>query len=180
MPSVCGAACGQASGKQGEAARALTSGPAIKKYAEMVEPAMFHGEKSRHLSDVGKRGKSLTSHTQIIELALTPAPCPEQEPTDSTQTETAFHKHGGTMAAFALVVSVGPESLHRALGRVYDLADREAGFLDPVQKMQVVAEFVENATIQACLEKMNVGWLQGYHIGKPTPLFTLESQGASS
>ena len=49
-----------------------------------------------------------------------------------------------------------------------------------MKKMQVVAEFVENATIQACLEKMNVGWLQGYHIGKPTPLFTLESQGASS
>lgn len=63
MPSVCGTACGQASGKQGQAAQALTSGPAIKKYAGMVEPAMFHGEKSRHLWDVGKRGKSLTSHT---------------------------------------------------------------------------------------------------------------------
>lgn len=135
MPSVCGAACGQASEKQGEAAQALTSAPAIKKYAGTVEPAMFHGEKSRHLSDVGKRGKSLTSHTQIIELAPAPAPCPGQEPTDSTQAETTFHKHGGTMAAFALVVGIGPESLHRALGRVYDLADREARFLDPVQKM---------------------------------------------
>ncbi len=46
MPSVCGAACGQASGKQGKAAQALTSGPAIKKYAGMAEPAMFHGEKA--------------------------------------------------------------------------------------------------------------------------------------
>lgn len=63
MPNVCGAACGQASEKQSEAAQALTSGPAIKKYAGMIEPAMFHGEKSRHLSDAGKRGKSLTSHT---------------------------------------------------------------------------------------------------------------------
>ncbi|MBC2620641.1 MAG: EAL domain-containing protein [Citrobacter freundii] len=43
-----------------------------------------------------------------------------------------------------------------------------------MKNMQVVAEFVENANIQACLEKMNVGWLQGYHIGKPTPLLTLE------
>lgn len=43
-----------------------------------------------------------------------------------------------------------------------------------MKNMQVVAEFVENATIQACLEKMDVGWLQGYHIGKPTPLLSLE------
>lgn len=43
-----------------------------------------------------------------------------------------------------------------------------------MKNMQVVAEFVENANIQACLEQMNVGWLQGYHIGKPTPLLTLE------
>lgn len=40
--------------------------------------------------------------------------------------------------------------------------------------MQVVAEFVESAEIQMHLEHMNVGWLQGYHIGKPQPLFTLE------
>lgn len=43
-----------------------------------------------------------------------------------------------------------------------------------MKNMQVVAEFVENANIQACLEQMNVGWLQGYHIGKPTPLLTLK------
>lgn len=43
-----------------------------------------------------------------------------------------------------------------------------------MKNMQVVAEFVENASIQACLEQMNVGWLQGYHIGKPTPLLTLK------
>lgn len=43
-----------------------------------------------------------------------------------------------------------------------------------MKNMQVVAEFVKNASIQACLEQMNVGWLQGYHIGKPTPLLTLK------
>ncbi len=43
-----------------------------------------------------------------------------------------------------------------------------------MKNMQVVAEFVENASIQACLEQMGVGWLQGYHIGKPTPLLMLK------
>lgn len=43
-----------------------------------------------------------------------------------------------------------------------------------MKDMQVVAEFVENAEIQMCLEQMNIGWLQGYHIGKPKPLLTLE------
>lgn len=43
-----------------------------------------------------------------------------------------------------------------------------------MKNMQVVAEFVENASIQACLEQMGGGWLQGYHIGKPTPLLMLE------
>jgi EAL domain-containing protein (putative c-di-GMP-specific phosphodiesterase class I) len=42
-----------------------------------------------------------------------------------------------------------------------------------MNNMQVVAEFVENADIQACLEALGVEWLQGYHIGKPVPLLTL-------
>lgn len=42
-----------------------------------------------------------------------------------------------------------------------------------MKNMQVVAEYVENEKIQRCLEKMNVEWLQGYHLGKPVPLLTL-------
>jgi len=42
-----------------------------------------------------------------------------------------------------------------------------------MKNMQVVAEYVENESIQLCLERMNVDWLQGYHIGKPVPLLTL-------
>lgn len=43
-----------------------------------------------------------------------------------------------------------------------------------MKNMQVVAEYVENEKIQRCLERMNVDWLQGYHIGKPVPLLSLE------
>jgi EAL domain-containing protein (putative c-di-GMP-specific phosphodiesterase class I) len=43
-----------------------------------------------------------------------------------------------------------------------------------MKNMQVVAEYVENEKIQLCLERMNVDWLQGYHIGKPVPLLSLE------
>lgn len=42
-----------------------------------------------------------------------------------------------------------------------------------MKNMQVVAEYVENENIQRCLERMNVDWLQGYHIGKPVPLLSL-------
>ncbi|MGB7800678.1 EAL domain-containing protein [Buttiauxella sp.] len=42
-----------------------------------------------------------------------------------------------------------------------------------MKNMQVVAEYVENENIQLCLERMNVDWLQGYHIGKPVPLLSL-------
>jgi EAL domain-containing protein (putative c-di-GMP-specific phosphodiesterase class I) len=42
-----------------------------------------------------------------------------------------------------------------------------------MKNMQVVAEYVENEKIQRTLERMNVDWLQGYHIGKPVPLLTL-------
>lgn len=42
-----------------------------------------------------------------------------------------------------------------------------------MKNMQVVAEYVENEKIQRALERMNVDWLQGYHIGKPVPLLTL-------
>lgn len=42
-----------------------------------------------------------------------------------------------------------------------------------MKNMQVVAEYVENEKIQRCLERMNVDWLQGYHIGKPVPLLSL-------
>lgn len=42
-----------------------------------------------------------------------------------------------------------------------------------MKNMQVVAEYVENEKIQLCLERMNVDWLQGYHIGKPVPLLSL-------
>lgn len=44
-----------------------------------------------------------------------------------------------------------------------------------MKNMQVVAEYVENENIQRCLERMNVDWLQGYHIGKPVPLLSLDT-----
>jgi hypothetical protein len=43
MPSDCGAACGQTSGKQKKAARALAWREAIKKYAAWDALLMFHG-----------------------------------------------------------------------------------------------------------------------------------------
>ncbi|WP_333495268.1 sensor domain-containing phosphodiesterase [Kluyvera sp. CHPC 1.251] len=43
-----------------------------------------------------------------------------------------------------------------------------------MKNMQVVAEYVENAEIQACLEKMDVDWLQGYHVGRAVPLLSLK------
>lgn len=43
-----------------------------------------------------------------------------------------------------------------------------------MKNMQVVAEYVESAEIQACLEKMDVDWLQGYHTGRAVPLLSLK------
>lgn len=42
-----------------------------------------------------------------------------------------------------------------------------------MKNMQVVAEYVESAEIQTCLEKMGVDWLQGYHTGRAVPLLSL-------
>lgn len=39
-----------------------------------------------------------------------------------------------------------------------------------LKKMEVVAEFVENEEIEKMLITMGIGWLQGYHIGKPVPI----------
>ena len=39
-----------------------------------------------------------------------------------------------------------------------------------LKKMEVVAEFVENEEIEKMLIDMGIGWLQGYHIGKPVPI----------
>ncbi|HCT9708242.1 TPA: EAL domain-containing protein [Citrobacter werkmanii] len=39
-----------------------------------------------------------------------------------------------------------------------------------LKKMEVVAEFVENEEIEKMLISMGIGWLQGYHIGKPVPI----------
>lgn len=44
-----------------------------------------------------------------------------------------------------------------------------------LKKIDVVAEFVENKEIEQMLVGMGVGWLQGYHIGKPVPVETLPS-----
>lgn len=49
-----------------------------------------------------------------------------------------------------------------------------------MKNMQVVAEYVENADIQRCLETMNVDWLQGYHLGKPVPLQTVMTGGCEA
>src|SRR5256885_9114578 len=58
----------------------------------------------------------------------------------STEAETAFDEHGRAVPALAGRVGKRPEGLHRALGRVDDLADGEARFLDPVEKVQAVAD----------------------------------------
>ena len=39
-----------------------------------------------------------------------------------------------------------------------------------LKNMEVVAEFVENEEIEKILITMGIGWLQGYHIGKPVPI----------
>ena len=39
-----------------------------------------------------------------------------------------------------------------------------------LKNMEVVAEFVENEEIEKMLITMGIGWLQGYHIGKPVPI----------
>lgn len=42
-----------------------------------------------------------------------------------------------------------------------------------LKKMEIVAEFVENKEIEQMLVDIGIGWLQGYHIGKPVPVETL-------
>lgn len=39
---------------------------------------------------------------------------------------------------------------------------------------ETVAEYVEDADILAALEPLQVDWIQGYHIGRPVPLSTLD------
>ncbi len=41
------------------------------------------------------------------------------------------------------------------------------------KNLEVVAEFVENEEIEQMLVTMGVGWLQGYHTGKPAPIESL-------
>lgn len=45
-----------------------------------------------------------------------------------------------------------------------------------LKNMEVVAEFVENKEIEERLIEMGIGWLQGYHIGKPVPVETLVAE----
>ncbi|WP_333495259.1 sensor domain-containing phosphodiesterase [Kluyvera sp. CHPC 1.251] len=42
-----------------------------------------------------------------------------------------------------------------------------------LKNMEIVAEFVENKEIEQALIDIGIGWLQGYHIGKPVPVETL-------
>lgn len=49
-----------------------------------------------------------------------------------------------------------------------------------LKNMEVVAEFVENKEIEKMLIEMGIGWLQGYHIGKPVPVETLVSETPSA
>ncbi|MGC6096708.1 EAL domain-containing protein [Citrobacter portucalensis] len=44
------------------------------------------------------------------------------------------------------------------------------------KSMEVVAEFVDNEEVENMLIEMGIGWLQGYHIGKPVPVETLVSE----
>ena len=73
MPSDCGAACGQTSGKRGKAAPALAWAAAIKKYAASGGPLMFHGQKPTSFGCRQER-KTLTSHT-LFELSPACAAC---------------------------------------------------------------------------------------------------------
>lgn len=45
---------------------------------------------------------------------------------------------------------------------------------------ETIAEYVEDAGILAVLEELQVDWVQGYHIGRPTPLSNLAAAAGSA